>query len=33
MKVFDGPGMVADKADAPVIPVRIDGRNIPASAI
>src|SRR3546814_9804867 len=24
MKVFDGPGMVADKADAPIIPVRID---------
>jgi acyl-[acyl-carrier-protein]-phospholipid O-acyltransferase / long-chain-fatty-acid--[acyl-carrier-protein] ligase len=23
--VFDGPGMVADKADAPIIPVRIDG--------
>lgn len=25
MKVFDGPGMVADKADAPIVPVRIDG--------
>jgi acyl-[acyl-carrier-protein]-phospholipid O-acyltransferase/long-chain-fatty-acid--[acyl-carrier-protein] ligase len=25
MKVFDGPGMVADKADAPVIPLRLDG--------
>lgn len=25
MKVFDGPGMVADRADAPIIPVRIDG--------
>ncbi len=25
MKVFDGPGMIAHKADAPIIPVRIDG--------
>lgn len=25
MKVFDGPGMVAEKADAPIVPVRIDG--------
>ncbi|WP_342657049.1 acyl-[ACP]--phospholipid O-acyltransferase [Sphingomonas sp. NY01] len=25
MKVFDGPGMIADKADAPIVPVRIDG--------
>lgn len=25
MKVFDGPGMVADKGDAPIVPVRIDG--------
>jgi acyl-[acyl-carrier-protein]-phospholipid O-acyltransferase / long-chain-fatty-acid--[acyl-carrier-protein] ligase len=25
MKVFDGPGMVADKADAPIVPARIDG--------
>lgn len=25
MKIFDGPGMVADRADAPIVPVRIDG--------
>jgi acyl-[acyl-carrier-protein]-phospholipid O-acyltransferase/long-chain-fatty-acid--[acyl-carrier-protein] ligase len=25
MKVFDGPGMVADRADAPIIPIRLDG--------
>lgn len=25
MKVFDGPGKVADKADAPIVPVRIAG--------
>ena len=25
MKVYEGPGMVADKADAAIVPVRIDG--------
>lgn len=25
MKVYDGPGMIADKADAVVLPVRLDG--------
>lgn len=25
MKIYEGPGMIADKADAPLVPVRIDG--------
>jgi acyl-[acyl-carrier-protein]-phospholipid O-acyltransferase/long-chain-fatty-acid--[acyl-carrier-protein] ligase len=25
MKIYEGPGMVADRADAPLVPVRIDG--------
>lgn len=25
MKVFDGPGMIADRADAQILPIRIDG--------
>jgi acyl-[acyl-carrier-protein]-phospholipid O-acyltransferase/long-chain-fatty-acid--[acyl-carrier-protein] ligase len=25
MKVYEGPGMIADKAGAPIVPVRIDG--------
>src|SRR3546814_352037 len=25
MKVYEGPGMIADKSDAPILPVRIDG--------
>ncbi len=29
MKVYDGPGMVADRADALIVPVRIDGAQYP----
>ena len=25
MKVYEGPGMIAEKSDAPIVPVRIDG--------
>jgi len=25
MKIFEGPGLIADKADAPMLPIRIDG--------
>lgn len=25
MKVYEGPGMIADKADAPLVPIRLDG--------
>ncbi|MBI2241290.1 MAG: acyl-[ACP]--phospholipid O-acyltransferase [Magnetospirillum gryphiswaldense] len=25
MKVYEGPGMIADRADAPLVPIRIDG--------
>jgi acyl-[acyl-carrier-protein]-phospholipid O-acyltransferase/long-chain-fatty-acid--[acyl-carrier-protein] ligase len=25
MKIYEGPGVIADKADAPILPIRIDG--------
>ncbi|WP_282606537.1 acyl-[ACP]--phospholipid O-acyltransferase [Pelagibius sp. Alg239-R121] len=25
MKIYEGPGMIADKADAPIVPIRLDG--------
>ncbi len=25
MKVYEGPGVIADKADAPIVPIRLDG--------
>lgn len=25
MKIYEGPGLIADKADAPILPIRIDG--------
>ena len=25
MKIYEGPGLIADKADAPLVPIRIDG--------
>lgn len=25
MKVYEGPGLIADKADAPIVPIRVDG--------
>jgi acyl-[acyl-carrier-protein]-phospholipid O-acyltransferase / long-chain-fatty-acid--[acyl-carrier-protein] ligase len=28
MKVYEGPGMIADKADAQILPVRIDGASV-----
>jgi acyl-[acyl-carrier-protein]-phospholipid O-acyltransferase/long-chain-fatty-acid--[acyl-carrier-protein] ligase len=28
MKIYEGPGMIADKADAPLVPVRIDGAQL-----
>src|SRR3546814_3448158 len=28
MKVYEGPGMIADKSDAPILPVRIDGAQL-----
>ncbi len=42
MKIYEGPGMIADKADCPILPIRIDGtqfthfsklKNIPQTKI
>jgi acyl-[acyl-carrier-protein]-phospholipid O-acyltransferase/long-chain-fatty-acid--[acyl-carrier-protein] ligase len=30
MKIYEGPGMIADKAEAPILPVRIDGAQYTA---
>ena len=28
MKVYEGPGMIADKADATILPIRVDGTQV-----
>ncbi|MDX1916814.1 MAG: acyl-[ACP]--phospholipid O-acyltransferase [Rickettsiaceae bacterium] len=32
MKIYDGPGMIADKVDATILPIRIDGTQFCSSA-